>query len=131
MLQQDYIFQPIRAAAILTTGFVSGESDLTPFNVNPALRNQVNLLIDFTIGSLTSLNIKVQYSNDGTTWYDETFQTITAGTAAMSLGLYNFTATGKYVLSIPVKNSYIRFQAQGVGTVTSSSLTLGAVVGTV
>lgn len=130
-MQQDYIFQAIRAAAILTTGFVAGDSDITPFNVNPALRNQINFLLDFTIGSLTSLNIKIQYSNDGTDWYDETFETITAGVAAMSLGLYNFTATGKYVISIPVKSPYVRVNAQGVGTVTSSSLKIGAMVGTV
>lgn len=130
-MQQDYIFQAIRTAAILTGSFVAGTNDITPFNVNPALRNQVNLLLDFTIGSLTSLDIKIQYSNDGTDWYDETFSTITAGAAAMSLGLYNFTAAGKYVLSLPVKNSYIRVLARGNGTATSSSLAIGAVIGTV
>lgn len=130
-MQQDYTFIGIRAAAILTAAFVSGDVDITPFNLNPALRNQVNLLLDFTVGSLTSLDIKIQYSNDGTDWYDETFETITGAVAAMVNGLYNFTASGKYVLSLPEKSAYVRVQARGNGTLTSSSLKIGAVVGTV
>lgn len=130
-MQQDYIFLAIRAAAILTGSFVSGDSDINMFNVNPALRNQLNLLLDFTVGSLTSVDIKIQYSNDGSDWYDETFETITGAVAAMVNGLYNFTATGKYVLSLPIKAAYIRVQARGNGTATSSLLKVGAVVGTV
>jgi len=130
-MHQDYFFLPIRAAVILTTGFVAGDVDITRLNASPLIRNQVNFLLDFTIGSLTSLDIKIEYSDDGSDWYQETFETITDGAAEMSLGLYNFTATGKYVISVPVKSANIRISAKGNGTVTSSSLKIGAMIGTV
>jgi len=130
-MHQDYFFLPIRAAVILTTGFVAGDVDITRLNASPLIRNQVNFLLDFTIGSLTSLDIKIEYSDDGSDWYQETFETITDDAAAMSLGLYNFTATGKYVISVPVKSANIRISAKGNGTVTSSSLKIGAMIGTV
>lgn len=130
MMQQDFIPINIRAATILTNAFVAG-TVISAFNNNPALKNQLNLLLSFLKGSLTSLDIKIEYSNDGTTYYQETFETITGGAAAMSLGLYNFTADGNYVISIPIKASYIRVSALGNGTVTSSSLLIDGALGTV
>ncbi len=127
---QDYILQPIRSALILTNSYVAG-TVLSYANVNPALRNQLNILVAFTIGSLTSSSIKVEYSHDGTTYYQETFLTITGGTAAASNGVYTMSATGNYIFSIPIKANYIKISAIGTGTVTSSSMTIDAVVGTV
>lgn len=121
----------MRAAAVLTTGFVDSDIILGPTKYDPALRNQVNLLVAFTKGSLTSLDIKPQYSIDGVTWYDETFESISGAAAAMVNGLYNFTADGNYVISLPIKTPYFKFQARGNGTVTSSSLKVDAILGTV
>lgn len=129
-MPQDYILLPIRSAAILTGSYVAGTM-ISPFNVNPALRNQMNVLFSFTIGSLTSAEIKIEYSHDNVTYFQDTFESIAAGTSTLTLGNYTFSATGNYVLSLPIKFSYIRISAKGTGTVTSSSLTIDAVIGTV
>lgn len=127
---QDYTAQAIRAALILTTSYVAGT--LLDFNnTNPALRNQLNLLVAFTIGSLTTAEIKVEYSHDGTTYYQDTFEAISGGTSTLSLGLYQIGASGNYVIQIPIKAAYIKVSAKGTGTVTASSMKIDAVIGTV
>lgn len=127
---QDYSFYAVRAAAILTNAYVAG-TVLSYVNANPALRNQLNLLVDFTIGSLTSVSLKVEYSHDGTNYYQETFEAISAGVSTLSLGVYTIAVTGKYTINIPIKAAYIKVSSIGTGTVTSSSLQIDAVVGTV
>jgi len=129
-MQQDYIFQSIRDAAILTAAYVAG-TVLGPSNTTPMLRNQLNVLVDLTIGSLTSASVKVEYSNDGTDWYQETFMSVDTGVASGLGGIYTFVGTGKYMISIPIKAAYIRISGIGTGTLTGSSLKLGAIVGVV
>ena len=129
-MQQDYIFQSIRDAAILTAAYVAG-TVLGPSNTTPMLRNQLNVLVDLTIGSLTSASVKVEYSNDGTDWYQETFMSVDTGVASGLGGIYTFVGTGKYMISIPIKAAYIRISGIGTGTLTESSLKLGAIVGVV
>lgn len=128
-MQQDYSFKSIRSSLVLTNSYVAG-TVLSYDNLNPALRNQLNIYVDFTIGSLTDGRIKVEYSDDGSDYYQDTFADVATGVATMTAGYYKFTGTGKYVISIPIKASYIKISALGTGTVTSSLMKIGAVVGT-
>jgi len=119
----------VRAAAILTNAYVAAGTVLNYSNANPALRNQLNLLVKFTKGSLTSASIKVEFSHDGVTYYQDTFESVSGGESTISNGVYTMTASGNYVISIPIKFSYIKVSAIGTGTVTSSELTIDAIVG--
>lgn len=132
-MQQDYILEDIRASLVLTNAYVAGIilGPNTGNGANPALRNQLNLLIDFTKGSLTSAQIKIEYSHDGVNWYQDTFVNISGATGTAVLGEYSFAADGKYVISSPIKFSYIRVSAKGTGTVTGSLMKIQGVVGTV
>lgn len=127
---QDYVLDNIRATAVLTNSYVAG-TVLSYANSNPALRNQLNLLVSFTIGSLTTAEIKVEFSHDGVTYFQDTFESISGGTSTLSLGNYSLTATGNYVISIPIKFSYVKISSKGTGTVTSSTLKIDAITGTV
>lgn len=129
-MEQDYAFESVRSAGVLTNAYVAGEV-LDYSNLNPALRNQLNIYVDFTIGSLTSASLKIEYSHDGSDYYQETFLSILGTAATGSLGVYTLTGTGKYIISIPIKASYIKISAIGTGTVTNSLMKIGAVVGTV
>lgn len=130
---QDYAPQTIRAAAILTGSHVAGTSisPLAGAGLNPANHNQLQLLVDFTIGSLTTGEVKVEFSHDGTNWYQDTFLSIDAATATASAGVYQFASTGKYILNIPIKCAHIRISAKGNGTATGSSMAILAILGTV
>ncbi len=132
MLEQDFSPIAIRAAAILTNSYVAGTviGNATDFNQRGVgLKNQLNLYIDFTIGSLTDLLIKIEFSNDNVTYIQEAFSSIVAGLDTVSLAEHKFTATGKYRLALPIKDRYIKISAKGEGTVTSSSLTITGVIG--
>lgn len=120
----DYVIKNVRSAAILTTSYVAGTVLDSTHEYN-----QLILLVDFTIGSLTSLEVKVEFSPDGTAYYQETFQAVSAGTATESLGAHTMTATGKYRITIPIMDKYIKISAKGTGTVTSSSATIDALLG--
>lgn len=120
----DYISKTVRDAAILTNSYVAG-TVLSETNVY----NQLILLVDFTIGSLTSLQIKVETSNDGTTYYQETALSTSGGTTTATVNEYSFSATGKYRIPIEINDRYIKISAKGTGTVTSSSCAITASLG--
>jgi hypothetical protein len=110
-------------------GTVLGPTDTT--GEFPANMNQLIVLVKFTIGSLTSGQVKVEFSHDGTTYYQQTFTSISTGTSTASLGEYSFTASGNYRFEIPIKDNYIKISGKGTGTVTGSSMTIDAVIGVV
>jgi len=122
----DYVFKAIRAAAILTNAYVAG----TVIDAGAHI-NQLVVYADFTIGSLTDAQIKVEFSHDNSDYYQETFDSISGGTNTESAGVHKLTATGKYRIAIPVKDRFIKISSIGTGTVTSSSLKIDAIVGTV
>lgn len=128
---QDYVLKPIRSAAILTTSYVAG-TVITPTDIdkmNPALKNQMVVLASLTLGSLTSAQLKVEFSPDGVTYYQETFGAISGGTQTLSLGESSMTTSGNFRIPIPVKDQWIKISVKGTGTVTNSSMTVDAVMG--
>lgn len=122
----DYRFHDVRAAAITTNSYVPG----TVIEDCGGL-NQLVVYVDFTKGSLTSMQIKVEFSHDNSDWYQQTTDTISVGTNDHALEEHNFTATGKYRLAIPLKDEYVRISTKGTGTVTDSSVKVKATTGQV
>ncbi len=132
---QDYSFFAVRPAAILTTGYVAGNviglnTDTVQFNEGGVhLQNQLELYIDFTLGSLTDVLIKLEFSNDNTTYFQEAFSAISGGLDTVSLAEHKITASGKYRLALPIKDRYIKVSVKGEGTVTSSSIAIYTPIG--
>lgn len=130
MAHQDYSFQNVRAAAILTNSYVAGTVIGTQSSAQLQLLNQLVVYVSFTKGSLTSAELKVEFSNDNTTWYQESTAAISGGTATVSPLEYTFNATTQnYRIPVPVKDTYVRISVKGTGTLTSSSMTVDAIVG--
>lgn len=115
----------LRAAAILTNAFVDSSSIATDNE------NQLVLLVDATLGSLASIEIRVEFSDDDATWYQETFGLISGTTDSLNLGEHAITVDGLYRIPIPLMDNFVRVGAQGTGTVTGSSLTIDGVIGVV
>ena len=141
---QDYAVVNVRTAAILTTSYVAGTiigaknatlNSPSPTDVCLEGYNQCSLLVDFTIGSLTSLEVMVEYGIDdgvgGYLWYEDTFLSYSTKTGSASLGTYQMTDAGKYIISVPIKARYIRVSAKGTGTTTNSTCNIKAIIGTV
>lgn len=119
----DYIVKDIRSAAILTNSYVAG----TVLEDCQGLQ-QANLLVSFTKGSLTSGEVKVEFSADGTSYFQETFSAITSWTSAETLGIHQMTASGNYIINLPINYRYIKVSVQGTGTVTGSSMSVKAIL---
>lgn len=121
---QDYkLVGTIRAAAILTDAYVAA----TVID-NAEIYNQLMLDVRYTKGSLTSLQLKVEFSLDGATYTQETTESISGGTITETAVERTFVPSGNqnFLIAVPIKCNKIKVSAKGTGTVTSSSLTLVA-----
>ena len=116
----------LRAAAILTNSYVNSSSVAVSEG-----ETQLILLVDATLGSLTSIEVKVEFSDDDSTFFQETFGVMSSGTDTLSLGEHTITADGNYRIPIPIMDRFYRIAAKGTGTVTSSSLAVDGVLGVV
>ena len=120
----EYKTHIVRASVIPTTSYVAGTViEKTRDN------NQLNVYVSLTFGSLTSAEVKVEFSADGTTYYQETFSAVSTVTSTESLGEHKFGAGGNYRLEIPLKDNFVKISAKGTGTLTNSLMAISAVLG--
>lgn len=130
----DFTTRPVRSSLILTTSYVAGT--IIDTTAQAMKFNQLILNCDFTKGSLTSLEIKLEYSNDGTTYRQLATQGVSGGTITLTPVEYSMVcsslgATQSFVLEVPIKYRYIKASFKGTGTVTSSLLAVDAILGEV
>lgn len=110
----------IRESAILTASYVASDVRWLDDNLILTDKNQVVLLIDFTKWSLTTMEMKLDFSNNWVDFYQETSLDISSGTATVNLLEYTFNATGKYRVVLPIKDRYIKVSVKWTWTATSS-----------
>lgn len=132
----DYIKRAVRASAVTTNSYVAGTilgaeagTTLESRTTKPQEYNQLVLFVDFTIGSLTDVLIKVEFSPDNSSYYQETVGTIASGVETDATLEHKLTATGKYRIAIPCTDRYIKVSVKGEGTVTNSLCAIDAVLG--
>lgn len=122
----------VRESAILTNAYVAGTvigGETTGEKSKTNEYNQLILYVKFTIGSLTSASIKVEFSADNSTYYQETAMSIAGGVITDSTAVHTISATGNYRICIPMNDRYVKVSSIGTGTVTSSALEIKAVLG--
>lgn len=114
----------VRSAAILTSSYVAGTvlTDCEKFN-------GIYLNYDFTIGSLTDAQIKIEVSMDGTNYYQLVSDSIAAGVNTVDGLVYKLAGTLKgSTTPVQITTKYVKISAIGTGTVTNSSLAIDAVL---
>lgn len=138
MNESNYaFFNNLRSAAILTNSYVAADvlgptTDTNQVQADVSRYNQLNIFVEFTIGSLTDADLKVEFSHDGTTYFqDSAIGSPSSGESAVSALHYTFSADGNYTISIPIKCNYIKISIVGNGTVTSSEAAIHAALGVV
>ena len=121
----------LRSSAVLTGSYVAatvwGPSGGNTA-VDPSEHNTLLLNLAFTIGSLDSLELKIEFSDDGTTYYQEVEETISNGTGSDTPLVHQFDASGNSQLAVAIATRYIKVSVKGTGTVTSSLLAIDAVL---
>ena len=132
-MQNNYSIKSVRASSVLTGSYVAG-TVIGPRGLNPSIdpvsNNQLVLYFDFTLGSLTSAELKVEFSDDGVNYYQETTSSLASGTSTDKLTEHTISATGKYRLAFQICDRYIRVSVKGTGTVTNSLLAIDAIIAT-
>ena len=132
MLLLKYLKKSIRSSVVLTNSYVAatvlGPQGVAP-EADPVANNKLVLFIDFTIGSLTDARVKVEFSDDGTTYYQETNAgSPSSGVSTLTVNEYEMEATGKFTVVLDYTARYIKVSAKGTGTVTGSLMAIDAVL---
>ena len=128
-MNNHYVSKEIRSSAILTWSYVAA-TVMWQSDANAAQElNQFVCLVDFTIWSLTTLEIKIEFSDDWVTYFQETASSISWGTATMTALEYSFAASGNFIIASPFKAKFVRVSAKWTGTATSSTLALTWILG--
>jgi hypothetical protein len=122
----------VRASAILTSSYVAatiiGPTATGVYKRRVADYNQLKIIADFTIGSLTDCDIQVEYSEDGTTYSQESFGAVTTNEEIRYLAHHTLAGTGIYEINLPINTNFIKISAIGNGTATSSLLAIDVVL---
>lgn len=125
----SYKLHTVRSSAILTTSYVAHTINLDSDAYDLKTINQLILLVDFTKGSLTTAEFKIEFSPNGTDWYQEVAESTSAGVITETLVERQISATGKYRIPVAIKDRYVRVSVKGTGTVTNSLMSVSAVTG--
>jgi len=89
----------VRASAVLTSAYVAASV------ITVDEHNFLGINLAYTKGDETSMSMKVEVSTDGgTTWYQQTTETVSGGEISVALGERKYTATGNYSTVVsPIK----------------------------
>jgi hypothetical protein len=122
-------FTTVRASAALTTSYVLATAhSATVGLIHCNDYNQMTLYVTYTKGSSDDARIKLEFSNDnGTTWFQQTASAYSSGVSTISLHEYLFSATGNYVVPVPLNYKLARIYAKA--TTSGASTLLGISVG--
>lgn len=125
MFQANKSKHTVRASAALTGSYVAG----TAFSVDE--HNFLGILVDYTKGDETSMQLKIESSIDGgTTYGQQVAEATSGGTITPSLAERTFSATGKYwVVVHPLKADAIKISAKATGGTPTGTLAVSAVTG--
>lgn len=122
----DYGYQIVRASSQPTASYVAGT-----VIEHVHLRNQLMLYVDVTIGTATSVSVKIEFSDDNTNWYQETAEVIDATTGIITHTAVErrWTANAAQRVAIPTLDKYIKISTKGTGTLTTTTVGIKAITG--
>lgn len=128
MTRSDYETLVIRDSSILTNLYVATNIRGLNDNLELTSKNQVVLLIDFTMWDLTSLDMIIEFSSDNLEYFQETsIDTNTWSIWTVSLFEYTFIESWKFRVSFPIKDRYMRIKVKWTWTVTNSLLKITSI----
>lgn len=117
----------VRASAAVTGSYVAG----TVFGMDR--QNYLGVLIQYTNGDETSLEVKIETSVDGgITYGQQTAESASGGTVAVDLAERQFDASGNYwVIVSPLICDRVRISVKATGGTPTGTCAITAVTSTV
>lgn len=114
---------PVQSVYLAATTYTAG----TVFSMDT--HNAIGMEIIYAKGNETSMEVKVEVSNDGGTIYSqEVAESISGGTITTSLANRTFSASGNYsILLTAVRGNLVKISSKTTyGTVSTGSVTIRA-----
>ena len=100
----------VRSSATLTASYVAG----TVFTMDQD--NYLTLIVDYTKGDETSMQLKIEASFDNSTYAQQVAESTSGGTITVSLAERSFSATGKYAIEVqPTRAKFIKVSVKATG----------------
>ncbi len=113
----------VRAAAALTTSYIA--SDV--LKIQGA--NQLQLLVSFTKGSSDGCKLRIEFSEDQLTWYQESVADLLATNDVEHAPLTRkINDSANFIISIPISASFLRVSSQAITSGTGTSLSVLATI---
>ena len=113
----------VRAAATLTTSYVASNA----LNIQGA--NQLQMLVSFTKGSSDGCRLKIEFSEDESTWYQESVADIMATNDVEHAPLTRkVNDSANLIMSVPISASFLRVSSQAITSGTGTSLSILATI---
>lgn len=133
--------QTVTPAKNYTVIIPSQKVQLSPTTSLPVAMGQVNqaaLYVDFTLGSLTSLEFSIQGSYDGVKWYSKTVLDIANGSSGggfyiipTDTAVFSLTNNNHLVIDIPSCYQYMRVVYEGQGESSNSNIFMALGAGSI
>lgn len=127
MINVAKILRPyaVRESSALTASYVAGEE------IDAKDCNTLVLYIDYVGNNLTSADIRISFSYDGTTpsYHQESMTAAALGITTEYQNVRRFTSDGSYRIIIPLLDRFVKIEAIGNGVGTGSSMTIDGYVG--
>ena len=114
----------VREAASLTTSYVASDG----FNIQGA--NQLQLLVSFIKGESDGCRLKIEFSEDGSTWYQESMISEFPGVNDVKHKPFTRKVedSANLILSMPISASFFRISSQALTSGTNTSLSILATI---
>ncbi|MFC1714860.1 hypothetical protein ACFL6S_14425 [Candidatus Poribacteria bacterium] len=113
----------VRAAAALTTSYVASDT----LKIQGA--NQLQLLVSFTKGSSDGCKLRIEFSEDQLTWYQESVADLLATNDVEHAPLTRkMNDSANLIVSIPISASFLRVSSQAITSGTGTSLSVLATI---
>lgn len=112
----EFAGSALRDSAIVTSEYVASTA------LNVSSHTAFDIYVTITLGSLTSVQVKFETSNDGVLFGLETDGTLSGSTYTDVGPVHSLSASGTfhYKSSYPFTANYVRASVKGTGTATGS-----------
>ena len=107
--------ETIRSNSQLTSSYVAANEIALDHH------NYLGLYVNYTKGTETSMELKVEVSPDGTNYAQQVTESLTGSETTVTAHNYTFTASGQYALEIKnLRAKKVRVSVKGSGTVSGT-----------
>ena len=111
----------VREEAILTTSYVASAG------IYVKNADQLQLWVSFTKGSSDGCRLKIEYSEDDSTYFQETRYSLVANDFEHSVVARTILEAGNFIISLPIAANYVKISSHAISSGSGTLLAITAI----